>query len=101
MSLSLPELQQRLLALGAQEVDLPLIIQDVQKMILAKLFVEISTQLTPEVEAALTDMTTEQLQVYSKEHPEVFSGLTEAAIEATTTQTWESYFAAVEQPVVS
>jgi hypothetical protein len=93
MPLALSDIKQRLIALGITEADVPTVMEDVQKIIFAKIFVELVPRITPELQTTIAGMSYPQLEEYLRAHPELFPGLTTEHVEEVAEQTWEGYFA--------
>lgn len=91
------ELKTRLLACGADPSDLDIIIQDVQKMIAAKIFIRFVPELTPEVQQKFQGQTSDQVTEYLKQHPTEFPKLSTEEIQKVEEETWKSYFMAMEK----
>lgn len=95
--MTLEEIKTRLLAVGIAPADVDLAMQDVQKMIAAKIFIRFVPDLTPEVQKKFEGQTQEQVMDYLKQHPQEFPNLSEAAVQKIEEETWASYFAAMEK----
>lgn len=91
------ELKTRLLSCGADPNDLELVIQDVQKMIAAKVFIRFVPDLTPEIQQKFQGQTSDQVITYLKEHPTEFPKISNEEIQKVEEETWKSYFAAMGQ----
>lgn len=91
------ELKSRLSGLGASPQDLDLMIQDVEKMITATIFIRFVPELTSELQEKCKGQTPDQLLEYLKEHPTEFPSLSAEQIQKIEKETWDRYFIAMEK----
>ena len=74
------EIKTRLSTLGMSPADLDLAIEDVQKMIIAKVFIRFIPSLTPALQEKLKDQAPEQIVEYFKQHPSELPDFSEAGV---------------------
>lgn len=90
------EIKTRLLAVGIDQNDLDLVIQDVHKMIAAKVFIRFVPELTPEIQQRFEGKNVDQVTEYLKQHPTEFPALSAEEVQKIEQETWAGYFAAME-----
>ncbi len=91
------ELTIRLSALGASPNDVDLVIEDVNKIVAAWLFLRLQPIAKAPLLEMMKEMTAEQIQAYLKEHPEELGDVTDATKDEIEEKVWTQYFEVMEK----
>ncbi|MBP7134033.1 hypothetical protein KBA73_02345 [Patescibacteria group bacterium] len=91
------ELTTRLTALGANPNDIDLVIEDVNKIVAARLFLRLHPLATAPLLEKMKEMTAQQMEAYFKEHPEDLVGITNTTKDEIEQGVWTQYFEVMEK----